>query len=719
MDTICYLLILCSSKVEQIYTKAKTVRGEKYIMENRLKLQQLLKFDQPNIALALKAATVVITTMAFFFRDLTMIFSDALRNETTSYVLIIPLIFAYLVYRKRNMIRATVPQESPKLFKKIHLNEALGGLLLLISMGLYWHGSYTFMPLEYHMLALPLFIAACTLILFNTETLRQLTFPLLFLFLLVPLPEEIVFYIGSALSTASTQIVCGFLKTLGYPVSISTQYENPTLVINQQNGAPLNFTVDIACSGIHSFIGFFIFAIFFAYLVMDKTWKKVAAFFFGFPLIYFLNTLRISVTLLIGYYYGMALAVNIFHLIGGWSLIFIGTLLMLLILKKLFKIQFLSKTAKKCDECNPVPRLNQSFCFSCGRILRYLPVKLRKSDIAKMVIIAAIVVLTLTAQTSTFALTEGPAELVVNTSSGQKFSTEIFPRIRNYTLSYVYRDRDFEQLSKQDMSLVYAYTSNDNSTPTVWVSLEIAETLSSLHRWETCLMKWPLSHNNPALVYQIDLRDIEIVKNPPIIGRFFAFQYVKSNTIQTVLYWYETTAFLINSTSQQKNVKISLSMYPENQEQIPEFENQLLTFGIAIAGYWQPIKTWSQMALLTSQNGYKLVIVSSGMLTLVIVFYMFERRRDRRINGSVYQKLSESDKQIVLAVHQTQKVTTPTLNNIVSAYQKLTKTTVDKEKFSEKLFEVENTDVIRSALIKQDDVPIKVWKIHMDFQTKS
>lgn len=38
---------------------------------------------------------------------------------------------------------------------------------------LYWHGSYTFTPLEYHILTLPIFAAGLTLILFNPQTLRQ------------------------------------------------------------------------------------------------------------------------------------------------------------------------------------------------------------------------------------------------------------------------------------------------------------------------------------------------------------------------------------------------------------------------------------------------------------------------------------------------------------------------------------------------------------------
>lgn len=90
-----------------------------------------------------------------------------------------------------------------------------------------------------------------------------------------------------------------------------------------------------------------------------------------------------------------------------------------------------------------------------------------------------------------------------------------------------------------------------------------------------------IRHELPALVKQLDLKDIQIQQNPSIIARYFAFQWVKTNQTEVVPYWYETSRFLTNDTAQQKLVKISLITYPETPQNITEAEN-LLPFATAI-----------------------------------------------------------------------------------------------------------------------------------------
>ena len=57
--------------------------------------------------------------------------------------------------------------------------------------------------------------------------------------------------------------------------------------------------------------------------------------------------------------------------------------------------------------------------------------------------------------------------------------------------------------------------------PTVWVAVELASTTGPLHRWETCLINYPLSQGLQPKVTQLDLTDIQTQANPPIVGRYF------------------------------------------------------------------------------------------------------------------------------------------------------------------------------------------------------
>ena len=675
----------------------------------------LPKFTETHIALGLKTATVLIATIALFFQDFTIIFNDAIQSEPASHLLAIPFLFAYLIYRKRNMIRAVIPIENRNTPKETrHLPIIAGILLLAIAVLLYWHGSRTFTPLEYHMLALPIFVAGLALTMFNPQTLRQLAFPIVFLIFLMPPPSEILYALGATLSVISSEASNAIVNIFSIPSTITSENGNPTIIITRPDATPLHFTVDIACSGIYSLIGFLIFAVFIAYIIRDKPWKKLALLIIGLPLIYLLNILRITTILLLGYHYGAELALQVFHLLGGWILIFLATLLLLIISEKIFKTQIFSKPTETCSPHNPPTEPNMGFCLTCGKILKPKPIKLFKKDIAKLTTIIVAIIVLLSIQAPVFALTQGPPIVIVNTPHGQEVSTEILPQVSGYNLSFYYRDTDFEQKAKQDMSLVYLYIPDDASRKTIWVAVEIASTRSSLHRWETCLITWPITHGYQPKVTQIELKDIKLIENPPIISRYFVFQYTKTNVTQAVLYWYETATFATNSTSQQKQVKITLIIYLQNPNELTQAENQLETLATEIANYWQPIKTWSQITMLLSQNSINLATTAGALLTAMAVYYFIEMRKQRKTNTNAYQKLSASNKQIIDAIHETEKTTTPTLHNITITYQNTTQQYFDAEQLFQKLTEIENIGIIKNTLTNKQDEPIQTWKTHIN-----
>ena len=668
---------------------------------------------QRNATLISKVAIVVFATVIVFFQDLSIVANDALHTEFMSHILVIPFLFSYIIYRTRKIIRASIPFESsPSHRKAFPYKEIIGILLFLIAFLTYSYGSYTFAPLEYHMFALPIFVTACTLILFNTQTLRQLAFPILFLFFLMPPPTQIVYALGSTLSIISTQASCTILNLFGLPAKISTAYGNPTITITQPNGTPLSFTVDIACSGIYSLIGFLIFASFIAYIARTKTWKKPAIFLIGLPLIYLLNILRITIIVLLGYNYGVELAMNIFHLLGGWTLIFLGTLLLLIITEKALKIQlFTKKETISCLQCNPITEHKQNFCPSCGRLLKYVDVKLNKPDLAKITTLTISVILIISIQTPIFALTKGPADILTQLATDQQPTTEILPQVNDYTLNFVYRDKKFEQEAKQDASLIYAYIPTNGSQNTIWVAVEIASAKSSLHSWEVCLITWPLSHGYQTSVTQLDLKDVQLLENPPLIARYFAFQYKNNNMTQIVLYWRETSTFTTNTTTQQKHVKISLIAYPHETEPIQQTEDELLKLGKAIANYWQPMKTWTEIALLISKNGNHLLLIPTTLLIITILYQALSQIKTKQTNLKAYKKLSKENKTIIDATHKTKTI--PTAQNIAATYEKLNNKPITTDKLAEKLQQAQETGLIKKQIINNQDEPILGWKTQL------
>ena len=678
----------------------------------KMKLKKVfIQLNRNSLFLIAKILVLTGSTIALFSQDLAILFNDALRNETTSYMLLIPIIFAYLIYRKRKMLKVTVSADNsnePKETKHIPL--LCGALLTLTAILLYWYGSYTFTPLENHMLTLPIFVGGLTLILFNAQTLRQLAFPTAFLAFLIPPPSEVLYALGSTLSALSSEIPNAIINAFGIPSTITTEYVNaPTIVLTRPDSSQLEFTVDIACSGIYSLIGFMIFAVFTAYIIRDKTWKKLAIILLGIPLIYTLTIIRITIILLLGYYYGETLALEIFHLTGSIILIFIGTILLLIIAEKLFKSQVFRSAQPECPKCNPKVKKNDEFCLECGRILKSPSIKMNKIDIAKMAIVSLIIALLLSIQAPVFALTKATPVIVTNTPYGPQASTEILPQIPEYSLLFYYRDTAFEKKAKQDMSLAYIYLPRNETYEPIFVTIEIASTRSSLHRWETCLITWPLSKGYQPRVTQLELKDIKLNENPPILGRYFAFIYKNTNETQAVLYWYETTTFTINQTSQQKYVKLSLIAYP-SPEDLSNIESQLIKIAKIIVNYWQQVKTWSQITMIISQNGATLAAISSAILMVIIVVYAFQVKRQREINTKAYSKLSKIHQQIIDVVKKTGEKTTPTLKNIKRTCEGTFCKKISNANLKKKLTELEKIGFVKRAIANMSDEPLLIWK---------
>jgi exosortase len=667
-----------------------------------------------SLILGLKTVTIIAAVLGVFHQDFAIIMNNSLNSDLSSYLLAIPFLFAYLIYRKRRMLRTAARLETNDQPKSTRHLPTIAGILLFASAILfYWYGSYTFTPLEHHLLTLPFFAAGLTLILFNTQTLRQLAFPIAFLAFLAPPPIEVLRTIGSTLSVTSSQATHAFINILGIPATLTSESGNPVIQITRPTGEIVPFTVSIACSGIYSLLGFLVFAVFVTYMIRDKPWKKLALFLTGLLLVYALNIIRISTVLIMGYNFGEEMATQLFHLLGGWLIIFAGTLIVLILSEKAFHTKIFAKPKQTCPECTSKTIAARTFCQNCGTILQPSPIKLHKSDIAKIAAIAVSLVLLTSIQAPVFALTQGPAVVIVDTPSGQQVTTSILPTISGHDLSFVRREREFEAIAGQDMALIYSYTPTDTLQKTVFATVEIASSRQNLYNWELCLKTgqvYPFGHEE---VSQIELKDIQIVQNPPLIARYFAFRYTSTGTLQAILYWFESATFDVNSTPEQKQVKISLIAYPETQEELPLLETQLVTFATSVALYWQPIKAWSPAALFLSQQSPILATATSTSLCIIITLYMFEAIRQRKANAKAYLKLSKPNQQIINAVSETEKSTAATLQAVATIYRNSTGETAGTEEILQKLIEIEKTGIIRSSVANVQDQPTQTWKSQM------
>jgi exosortase/archaeosortase family protein len=666
------------------------------------------KLSQRNIAITLKFSVIALSVIIIYAQDLGMVFASALSDESSFHILAVPFLFVYLLFRKRRLIGATIkePEAKTRGFKK-YFSILLGVALFATSMLTYWYGSYTFTPLDYHMATLPLVVISMVLIFFSLDTLKQALFPVVFLIFLMPPPAEILYAIGAALSNLTAVVSNGLINLFGVETTLSSSYGSPLITLTRPDQTIMNFNVSVACSGIYSLIGFTIFALFIAYITRGRLRNKLFILLSGIPLIIALNIIRITTILGLGYAYGDELALEVFHAVGATVLMFIGTLILLGVTEKIFKKP---SPISPCPACGPKLISTSEFCITCGKLLKPPQIKLHRSDFAKICIVFIVAGLLISIQTPVFALTEGPAEIEIQTPSGLQGNTQILPEVSDYTLTYLYRDTSFEDLSGEDASLVYAYGSLNGSEP-IWVTVELATSLAPLHRWETCLVTFPISEGNSPKVQTLDLRDVQTQENPPIVARYFAFKY-PDNSIQVVLYWYQTARFNVNGTTQVFNVKMSLVEYPDSEADVPEVEAQLLTFATAINEYWQPIRTWATVSLIMSQNGFILSEMACAVLVALIIYGVFLDRRAKISLLQLYGKLSPQDQILITAVKNAQKAHNSSTQGVTAEYGKLTGNP-NEYWVERKLAEAEATGLVTKVIANVQDMPVFSWRCQM------
>ncbi|MCW4024123.1 MAG: exosortase/archaeosortase family protein [Candidatus Bathyarchaeota archaeon] len=688
---------------------------EKQKISSKISLSSLR--NSISLAVAVKFSAIAAAVIVFYLQDLGFIFNNALSDESSTHLLIIPFMFLYILYRKRKVLLASVNQTHREGLGNI-FDTAIGALLCATSVLIYWYGSYTFTPIEYHMFTLPIFTTGLTLLFFNRHTLRHLVVPILFLFFLTPPPTEILYGAGSALSVVSAIVANGVTNLVGIATNFSaSQYGSPLISMVTPSGESLTFSVDIACSGIYSLIGFVVFSAFIAYIIRESPTRKLVTLLMGIPLIVALNIFRITALLIIGYNFGDEVALQVFHTVGGTVLMFIGTIILFGITEKIFKKRAIPAGCLTCEQTPVTPP--HGFCDNCGKLLSYPKEKLKKVDLVKIISVIFIVIVLVSIQSPVFALTNVGAELTVQTPSGEQGNSEILPQIEGYTLNFLKRDTAFEATAGQDASLIYVYTPinpGNGSNPQIWVTIEVATAVSSLHRWETCLVNYPISQGYKPSVTQLDLRDVQINDNPPVLARYFSFQDNTDDLTQVVLYWYQTGTFSQNGTSISQNVKISLILYPSSPALVQAAEDALLPVAVTVNSYWEPIKSWATFSIIISQNGLTLSIVCLALLVALIAYkLLFIDRAQRELLKNLYGKIPEKDRFLLQIINKTKG--NFTLATLSEELQKSAGTPVPEDWLKQELEQAEQAGFIEKIIVNKNDVPIIKWRINLKLTT--
>lgn len=225
------------------------------------------------------------------------------RSGTYNHGFIIAPIALWLIWEKRHSLA------------RINPRPASGVLLLYVGGGLAWLAAEILGVQVVEQLALVSMLIIGLWVLLGHQVTKTIVFPLLFLYLAVPMGEGLVAPMMEFTATFTVKL----LQLTGIPVY------REGLFFSLPSG---NWSVVEACSGVRYLIASVTLGLLYAYLSYQKLSKRILFVIASFLVPVLANGLRAYMIVMIGHLSGMELAVGVDHLIYGW--VFFGLVMFIL-----------------------------------------------------------------------------------------------------------------------------------------------------------------------------------------------------------------------------------------------------------------------------------------------------------------------------------------------------------------------------------------------------
>lgn len=242
----------------------------------------------------------------------------SLSNDDSSYLVLIPFLCAWLLF-----------VESHRIFANVSYNVVFGAIFLFLAASVALASRFAVgfaspsWQLTGYILALVLAWVAGFVLLFGKIAARESYFPLLFLFLMVPLPSVLLDRVIHLLQVGSAWITGTFFDLLGVPAL------QEGLVFHL---ARVNIEVAKECSGIRSSMALLILALLVAHFRLKHLTNKVLLVASGLFMMVVKNGIRIATLTLLAVYVDPGFLEGRLHHEGGVVFFVLALLLLLPVL---------------------------------------------------------------------------------------------------------------------------------------------------------------------------------------------------------------------------------------------------------------------------------------------------------------------------------------------------------------------------------------------------
>lgn len=261
------------------------------------------------IAAALKRWALVIAAFVLVYTGtITGLVSDWMTNEDYSHGLLIPFAIAYLLYDKREELRALPLRPS-----------GWGLAIIVFSQIVYLVG---FLGAEFFLQrsSMVLFAAGAVVFAAGWRHLLHTAFAFVLFLMAIPLPSVIFNVVALPLQLLASSWAESFLSLCRVPV----YREGNVLQLSTQM-----LNVAEACSGIRSLVSLFSLGMMLAYFLPLRWWARVLFVATTVPIALVTNAFRVAGTGVLAVWWGPEAAEGFFHTFSGWIVFVIAFVILL------------------------------------------------------------------------------------------------------------------------------------------------------------------------------------------------------------------------------------------------------------------------------------------------------------------------------------------------------------------------------------------------------
>lgn len=264
-------------------------------------------------------AAWVVGSLIFFWKPFQTLIVYALGNDDASYVLLIPFLCGWLLFLRRKHI-----------FCDMRFDPAPALIPFVLAMGVVtWslRSPYLAEPPGYASALALLWISGFILI-FGRNCLKKARFSMLFLLLVIPLPESVLHHVVYFLQKGSAEVAAGLFDLSGVPVlrdGFIFRLPRVTIEVAQE------------CSGIRSSMALLVLALLVSHLYLRRFWKQAVFLICGVFVMILKNGIRIVTLTLLASYVDPGFLYGDLHHKGGIVFFLVGLLILLPVLLVLRK----------------------------------------------------------------------------------------------------------------------------------------------------------------------------------------------------------------------------------------------------------------------------------------------------------------------------------------------------------------------------------------------